>query len=146
LKYKTASGRSDCDLRVLHSIWQQFPIGVLLHARVALTQRLQSPLAYANCGVYLRNGRKTCKRGGEPASLRPKRPISKLNSSGLMFKTVCVTTKSGDAGYRSPYFSHAKRALYHLSYIPNTAVAHSEPGSSGNRTRDLSHPKRESYD
>uniref|UniRef100_A0A7N2L007 Uncharacterized protein n=1 Tax=Quercus lobata TaxID=97700 RepID=A0A7N2L007_QUELO len=26
--------------------------------------------------------------------------------------------KSGDAGYRSPYLSHAKRALYHLSYIP----------------------------
>ena len=25
---------------------------------------------------------------------------------------------AGDAGYRSPYFSHAKRALYHLSYIP----------------------------
>ena len=25
---------------------------------------------------------------------------------------------SGDAGYRSPYLSHAKRALYHLSYIP----------------------------
>ena len=25
----------------------------------------------------------------------------------------------GDAGYRSPYFSHAKRALYHLSYIPS---------------------------
>ena len=25
----------------------------------------------------------------------------------------------GDAGYRSPYLSHAKRALYHLSYIPN---------------------------
>ena len=24
----------------------------------------------------------------------------------------------GDAGHRSPYFSHAKRALYHLSYIP----------------------------
>ena len=24
----------------------------------------------------------------------------------------------GDAGYRSPYLSHAKRALYHLSYIP----------------------------
>ena len=23
----------------------------------------------------------------------------------------------GDAGYRSPYLSHAKRALYHLSYI-----------------------------
>ena len=25
---------------------------------------------------------------------------------------------NGDAGYRSPYLSHAKRALYHLSYIP----------------------------
>ena len=26
--------------------------------------------------------------------------------------------KAGDAGHRSPYLSHAKRALYHLSYIP----------------------------
>ena len=26
--------------------------------------------------------------------------------------------KFGDAGYRSPYLSHAKRALYHLSYVP----------------------------
>ena len=26
--------------------------------------------------------------------------------------------KIGDAGHRSPYLSHAKRALYHLSYIP----------------------------
>ena len=25
----------------------------------------------------------------------------------------------GEAGYRSQYLSHAKRALYHLSYIPN---------------------------
>ena len=25
---------------------------------------------------------------------------------------------SGDGGYRSPYLSHAKRALYHLSYVP----------------------------
>ena len=24
----------------------------------------------------------------------------------------------GDAGYRSPYLSHAKQALYHLTYIP----------------------------
>ena len=24
----------------------------------------------------------------------------------------------GDAGYRSPCLSHAKRALYHLSYTP----------------------------
>ena len=26
----------------------------------------------------------------------------------------------GDGGYRSPYLSHAKRALYHLSYVPRT--------------------------
>ena len=30
--------------------------------------------------------------------------------------------KSGDAGYRSPCPSHAKRMLYHLSYIPSTGV------------------------
>nr|PNR58342.1 hypothetical protein PHYPA_005337 [Physcomitrium patens]PNR58343.1 hypothetical protein PHYPA_005338 [Physcomitrium patens]PNR58347.1 hypothetical protein PHYPA_005342 [Physcomitrium patens] len=28
---------------------------------------------------------------------------------------------SGEVGYRSPYLSHAKRALYHLSYIPAAA-------------------------
>jgi hypothetical protein len=27
-------------------------------------------------------------------------------------------TKNGDAGDRTPCLSHAKRALYHLSYIP----------------------------
>jgi hypothetical protein len=26
---------------------------------------------------------------------------------------------TGDMGYRSPHLSHAKRALYHLSYIPS---------------------------
>ena len=29
-----------------------------------------------------------------------------------------VKKKFGDGGYRSPYLSHAKRALYHLSYVP----------------------------
>jgi hypothetical protein len=29
---------------------------------------------------------------------------------------------SGDAGYRSPYLSHAKRALYHLSYVPKLEI------------------------
>ena len=34
-------------------------------------------------------------------------------------ETVQEVKKSfGDAGYRSPYLSHAKRALYHLSYVP----------------------------
>ena len=27
--------------------------------------------------------------------------------------------QTGDMGYRSPHLSHAKRALYHLSYIPS---------------------------
>ena len=31
----------------------------------------------------------------------------------------------GDAGYRSPYLSHAKRALYHLSYIPWSLIDYS---------------------
>ena len=31
----------------------------------------------------------------------------------------CLGAKcDGDGGYRSPYLPHAKRALYHLSYIP----------------------------
>ena len=29
--------------------------------------------------------------------------------------------KVGGAGYRSPYLSHAKRALYHLSYTPDSS-------------------------
>ena len=29
-----------------------------------------------------------------------------------------LTPKNGEGGHRSHYLSHAKRALYHLSYIP----------------------------
>ena len=32
--------------------------------------------------------------------------------------SCCAAKGSGDGGYRSPYLPHAKRALYHLSYIP----------------------------
>ena len=37
-----------------------------------------------------------------------------------MFFVECRSEieKLGAAGYRSPYLSHAKRALYHLSYSP----------------------------
>ena len=39
-------------------------------------------------------------------------------------RTVQATKREaktfGDGGYRSPYLSHAKRALYHLSYVPRT--------------------------
>ena len=38
-------------------------------------------------------------------------PVSPFLISGLLLKI-------GDAGHRSPYLSHAKRALYHLSYVP----------------------------
>ena len=31
-------------------------------------------------------------------------------------------TKSGGEGHRSPYLSHAKRALYHLSYTPGLFI------------------------
>ena len=46
------------------------------------------------------------------------------NGGGGSLSYLIVMTKGifsknfGDAGYRSPYLSHAKRALYHLSYIP----------------------------
>ena len=33
---------------------------------------------------------------------------------------ISLTKKFGGAGHRSPYLSHAKRALYHLSYTPDT--------------------------
>ena len=34
------------------------------------------------------------------------------------FLKIVAKWYCGDAGHRSPYLSHAKRALYHLSYIP----------------------------
>ena len=34
----------------------------------------------------------------------------------------------GDGGYRSPYLSHAKRALYHLSYVPLRCSVQHETG------------------
>ena len=42
---------------------------------------------------------------------------SQLNSL-FVHRTVAQTKTFGDGGYRSPYLSHAKRALYHLSYVP----------------------------
>ena len=37
----------------------------------------------------------------------------------VVVKPESVLAKSGDAGYRSLYLSHAERALYHLSYTPD---------------------------
>ena len=36
---------------------------------------------------------------------------------------------NGGPGHRSQYLTHAKRALYHLSYIPNGLSGESNPGS-----------------
>ena len=38
-------------------------------------------------------------------------PVFRISISWLLWK-------NGDAGHRFPYLSHAKRALYHPSYIP----------------------------
>ena len=45
--------------------------------------------------------------GFEPGSSRPQREV-----------LTPILWRPGDIGYRSRYLSHAKRALYHLSYIP----------------------------
>ena len=46
--------------------------------------------------------------------LSPPRLIHQKNG-----KSHHAPLKSGGAGYRSPYLSHAKRALCHLSYAPS---------------------------
>ena len=48
-----------------------------------------------------------CSRASAPRLLSP-----------LGHHSALLGGKSGDGGYRSPCLSHAKRALYHLSYIP----------------------------
>jgi hypothetical protein len=45
--------------------------------------------------------------GVEPGSSRPQREV-----------LTVLLYRPGDIEYRSRYLSHAKRALYHLSYIP----------------------------
>ncbi len=47
-------------------------------------------------------------------SLQPKRGKQGRSKDYLSKKS----NRSGGAGYRSRYLSHAKRALYHLSYAP----------------------------
>ena len=57
---------------------------------------------------------------------------SQLNSL-FVHRTVAETKTFGDGGYRSPYLSHAKRALYHLSYVPGVVDCGTELG--------VNHPK-----
>lgn len=41
-----------------------------------------------------------------------------INGNEIWQHCTKIKILVGDAGHRSPYLSHAKRALYHLSYIP----------------------------
>ena len=43
-----------------------------------------------------------------------------------LFKNTTKIKEIGGAGYRSRYLSHAKRALYHLSYAPTMGHNNSE--------------------
>ena len=56
-------------------------------------------------------------RGIEPRTSRMQRKMWKTFSLAFSEKNQ-KELESGDAGYRTPYLSHAKRALYHVSYIP----------------------------
>ena len=44
--------------------------------------------------------------------------FNNLLQNNVWFTPVSIKNISGGAGYRSRYLSHAKRALYHLSYAP----------------------------
>ena len=54
-------------------------------------------------------------RRRQDSNLRGQSPVD-FESTPL---TAAFKQKSGDAGYRSLYLSHAERALYHLSYTPS---------------------------
>ena len=63
------------------------------------------------------------KRHKNACSNRMEELFTKLN---FYFKKLTYSLEKifiWNAGYRSLYLSHAKRALYHLSYIPSTGLA-----------------------
>ena len=57
--------------------------------------------------------------------------VFRNSSEGQVMESETKTF--GDGGYRSPYLSHAKRALYHLSYVPRAVSCGTKLG--------VSHPK-----
>ena len=77
-------------------------------------------------------------RGSNPGPPAPKAGIIPLDQTATMPSSTCILVdpkgiqirrnefhsraiagKNGEAGHRSQCLSHAKRALYHLSYIPD---------------------------
>ena len=64
------------------------------------------------------SGRMLACHAGGPGSI-PGRCKSLLSNQPKEVAAILIVGKSfGGAGYRSRYLSHAKRALYHLSYAP----------------------------
>ena len=57
-----------------------------------------------------------------PLDARDKK-VSQRAQKSLRLATKCLNSETyGGAGYRSRYLSHAKRALYHLSYAPELRI------------------------
>ena len=68
---------------------------------------MQNGRGEQQCECVSQSKREMRMPGFEPRISRPQREV---------LTTILHTP--GEAGYRSQYLSHAKRALYHLSYIP----------------------------
>ena len=58
---------------------------------------------------------------------------------------ITVTEWNGEAGYRSQYLSHAKRALYHLSYIPFTTHTLPHKNTKTQTTHDKQYLSKHSH-
>ena len=81
----------------------------------------QLPLCNSHCAknktfVFRSSSPSSIDRSIDTATHSKKK--KKEEENRFVFAVASATRNSGDAEYRSPYLSHAKRALYHLSYIP----------------------------
>jgi hypothetical protein len=63
---------------------------------------------------------------------------------GEVLTTILHTP--GEAGYRSQYLSHAKRALYHLSYIPVQYYTHHQPNKFSLHQKYATHKRHNTPD
>ena len=67
------------------------------------------------------SGKRT-QKGGGTRHIKSQGSVLEKGKKGSVWWSEKKEKKSGDAGYRSPCPSHAKRMLYHLSYIPSAQV------------------------
>ena len=63
--------------------------------------------------------RQKYRRSRQDSNLRGQSPVDFWSTPLTAWVRLLPSVKSGDAGYRSLYLSHAERALYHLSYTPH---------------------------